>query len=379
MRIAMLGQYPSKKEIVRGGVETCIIGLVNELKKYSDLELHIVTTDVKTKNITTIEGNLAIYYLSSPSLPRFVTATTIDKYKIIKQIKKLQPDIVHAHMTGQGYYALRSGFPTVITVHGIAKEEYDPKIQPGLLGMLRRRAVLPMEHYVFEHAKILAVVSPYVKAKIEPFCKGEIHVIPNGVRDEFFEIENEEIENRLLFVGGIEPRKGLLNMLKVIEMVKRDIHDVRLHIVGRVRKHQYFTTLEDYVKQNNLEGNIIFKGELTDVELKKEYSECSLFVFPSKEESFGIVLAEAAASGKPVVASNIGGIPYVVDNNETGFLVKYGDVKTFAEKISILLTDKNLRRQMGNAGKEKAKQFSNKKLAERYYTLYNLVIDDKNE
>jgi len=276
-----------------------------------------------------------------------------------------------------GYYALKSGFPNIVTVHGIAKEEYDPKIRSELLDTIRRGVVVPMENYVFEHAKILTVVSPYVKEKIEPFCNGKIQVIPNGIRDEFFNIENNEVDNRLLFVGGIEPRKGLLNLLKAVKIIREKIPGVRLYIVGSVRKQKYYNSLIDYVKKNKLNENIIFKGELSDEEIKKEFSECSVFVFPSKEESFGIVLAEAEACGKPVVASNIGGIPYVVDDNKTGFLVEYDDVDMFAEKILILLSDKNLRDKMGKLGKEKAKQFLNKDIAKKYYKLYKTVIDNE--
>ncbi len=363
---------------IKGGGESLTISLINELKKYSDIELHVITTEIMWKDITKIEDNITIHYLASPPLPRFITIGTIDQYKTIKKIKELKPNIVHAHMTaGPGYYVLKSGFPNIITVLGIAKEEYHSKIRPGLLDEVRRRIILPMEQYVFDHATILTVISPYVKKKIESFCKGEIYIIPCGIREEFFEIENNEVENRLLFVGGIEPRKGLLNLLKAVKIIKKEIPDVRLHIVGSVRKQGYFNSLTDYVKQNNLNENIIFKGELTNEEIKKEFSECSLFVFPSKEESFGIVLAEAEACGKPVVASDIGGIPYVVDDNKTGFLVEYGNFENFAEKVLILLKDKNLRINMGKAGKEKAKQFSNKDIAEKYYKLYEKVI--KNE
>ncbi len=377
MRVVILGQYPLNHEKISGGVETCIIGLVNELKKYSDVELHVIATQIMWRDITKIVDNVTIHYLASPPLPRFVTINTIDRYWVIKKIKEINPDIVHGHMSICGYYALKSGFPNIVTVHGIAKEEYDPKIRSELLDTIRRGVVVPMENYVFEHAKILTVVSPYVKEKIEPFCNGKIQVIPNGIRDEFFNIENNEVDNRLLFVGGIEPRKGLLNLLKAVKIIREKIPGVRLYIVGSVRKQKYYNSLIDYVKKNKLNENIIFKGELSDEEIKKEFSECSVFVFPSKEESFGIVLAEAEACGKPVVASNIGGIPYVVDDNKTGFLVEYDDVDMFAEKILILLSDKNLRDKMGKLGKEKAKQFLNKDIAKKYYKLYKTVIDNE--
>jgi len=87
MRVVILGQYPLNHEKISGGVETCIIGLVNELKKYSDVELHVIATQIMWRDITKIVDNVTIHYLASPPLPRFVTINTIDRYWVIKKIK----------------------------------------------------------------------------------------------------------------------------------------------------------------------------------------------------------------------------------------------------------------------------------------------------
>lgn len=374
MKVVLMGQYPIDPENINGGVEACMLGIVNEFKKYPGIDLHVVTTQILKKNIyQNIEG-VSVHYLSSPPLPRFLTINTIDQYKVINKIKEINPDLVHGHISNYGYYALKSGYPSIVTIHGIAKEEYDPKLRPSILDSIRREVILPMEDFCLKNARIITTVSPYVVEKIESFCKSRVHVIPNSIRDEFFEIQSREVSDRLLFIGGIEPRKGLLNIIKAIELICTKRDSIRLHIVGGIRKQGYYDNLIEYVEQNNLSSYVTFRGALDNEELKRELSECSIFVFPSKEESFGIVLAEAEACGKPIVASNIGGIPYVVDDNRTGFLVEYGDINSLVDKILMLLEDKDLRINMGYMGRKKAREFSNKIVVEKYYSLYQRAI-----
>lgn len=159
--------------------------------------------------------------------------------------------------------------------------------------------------------------------------------------------------------------------MKQLKKIKNDNSAIRLHIVGVVRDNEYFRKLLEYTNENDLGNNIKFLGALEYNELRKEYSECSVFVFPSKEESQGIVLLEAMAAGKPVVATRIGGIPYVVKHEETGLLVEYGNPEELGESITILLKHDDLRKKMGYKGIEIAKEYTGKRIAEKIYTIYS--------
>lgn len=371
MKIAILTQYPLDLNNVQGGVESSMVGLIRELKNFNDLDLHIITsTKQVNKDKTVSEDNITFHYIPSPKLPQLITSLTFDQYQVKRKIYEINPDLVHAHMTAPlyGYPALKTGYPTIVTVHGIVGEE--SKTWKGLSGFIKRILFVPMENHVLRNAKILTTVSPYVKQKIRRKCSGEIYVIPNGISGGVFEIENNEIDNRLLWVGGIEPRKGLLNLLKAVDLLKKEIPSAKLHIVGKVRKRNYFNSLTDYVNENDLKNQVVFKGALSNNELNKEYGECSVFVFPSEEESQGLVLLEAMAAGIAVVATNVGGIPGVVEDNVTGLLVEYGNVKGLADGMVKLLKDEQLRRMYGDNGKERAKLFSNKELSKKYYKLY---------
>ncbi len=374
MKVALLTQYPFGLDI-RGGVESSMVGLVNELEKYDELELHVVTcTKLINKDRILNEQNTTFYYIHSPKLPQLFTSITTDQYRVKSVIKKINPDIVHAHMSAPlyGYPASKSGYPTIITVHGVVTEE--SKTWRGTIGAIKRMLYTSMERHVFKDAKTLVAITPYVEQKIRQLSNKKIFVIPNGVQDLFFDIRNEEVPGRLLFIGGLEPRKGLQNLLKAIHVVKEEVPGAALHIVGGIRKKWYYDSLKNDVSTLGLRHHVKFSGSLSTDALKKEISECSVFVFPSLEESQGIVLLEAMAASKPVVATNIGGIPYVVDNGITGTLVEYGDVEALACNIIKLLKDKDLRDQYGRNGRKKAEQFSNKNVAKQYYELYKSIL-----
>ena len=100
-------------------------------------------------------------------------------------------------------------------------------------------------------------------------------------------------------------------------------------------------------------------------------------ILPSNYDAFGLVLAEAMAVGTPVIATRVGGIPYVVKDGETGFLVEPGDVDTLAEKMMLLLEDRELRQRMGRRGKEEAmRRFHPEVVARKTMTVYKEVLRD---
>lgn len=374
MKTAILTQYPLDLKNIRGGVESSMAGLIKELKKFEDLQLHVVTlSKLVSEDKIIIDGNMTIHYLSSPKLPQLITSLTFDQYKIKRKICEINPDIVNAHMTAPiyGFPALKTKYPVIVTVHGIVEEEANT--WEGVLGAIKKRLFTPMEKQVLKKSKFIVAVTPYVEQKIRQKCNGLLYIIPNGIDQDNFEIKSNLIENRLLFVGGIEPRKGVLDLLRAINIIKKENPFIKLHIVGKVRNKEYFNSLEKYIKQKNLNDQVIFKGPLSDEELKKEYSECSIFVLSSREESQGMVLLEAMAAGKAVVATNIGGIPYVVEDGKTGILVNYGDSQELARTIGKLLSDINLQQLLGNNGRLRAKLFTNEKISEKYYELYKHI------
>ncbi|MFH1126417.1 MAG: glycosyltransferase family 4 protein, partial [Candidatus Altiarchaeota archaeon] len=304
MRLLLLGQYPLDDKDF-GGVYSHLKQLADYLKKYPDIEVHVVTLSTRIdKDMEVSEGGVSIHYLSS-RLPRLIASLGLDQRKIIKKVNEIKPDLIHAHMTSPVY-----GFPTtfisgkykiLLTVHGLVSEE--SKTWHGLKGRIKAILYRPMEDYTLRHMRDIIVITEYVKEKISKKTSAKIRVIPLGVSEDYFKAEGKEKPNQLLFVGGIEPRKGLHHLLAAIKDVLKKHPNTELRIVGSIRKKEYYDQLADYVKTKNLNKSVYFTGSKNKEELLSEYGECSVFVLPSQEESEGLVLLEAMASGKPVVAS----------------------------------------------------------------------------
>jgi glycosyltransferase involved in cell wall biosynthesis len=121
-----------------------------------------------------------------------------------------------------------------------------------------------------------------------------------------------------------------------------------------------------------IKKNIVFLGWRDD--LAEILSLYDIFVLPSLNEGMGRVLVEAMALGKPVVASNIGGIPNLIQHKKNGFLVPPQNPEELAQHIQILLEDKNLRIQMGLEGKKLSSNYSAKKMVEHIESLYSLLL-----
>lgn len=376
IRLALLGQYPLDAGDY-GGVYSHMSSLVKGFRNYPTLDVHVITLSTRlSREKTTTDGNVTVHYLPS-RLPRLMASVGLDQMRIIRKVYELNPDLIHAHMTAPVYglpSALLAGSRKVmLTVHGLVSEE--SKTWPGLLGRLKAFIYRPMEDYALGRIRHIIVVSEYVRDRIRNRTKSEIRVVSAGISDEFFSVSGGGKEGRLLFVGGIEPRKGLLCLLEAVKIVLPK-SGVRLRIVGGVRDPSYQRQLEEYIEKNGIAHAVTFTGPEDQDALVEEYRECSIFILPSREESEGLVMLEAMACGKPVIASNIGGIPHFVEDGITGILIPYGKPAELAEKMLMLVNDKAMRERMGAAGREKAMSYTGDRTAAQIHAIYEEVLGE---
>jgi len=210
---------------------------------------------------------------------------------------------------------------------------------------------------------------------------GYYDIIPNGIDLEHFSSDVAPIEEfcdgklNILFLGRLEFRKGLNYLLKAYLEVKQEIPNSRLIVVGpgtRLRKRY-----EKWVRRHHLEDDVIFVGFVSDADKPRYYKTADVFCAPAtSRESFGIVLLEAMAVGKPVVATNIDGYASVVTDGEDGWLVPPKDSKRLAQVLISVLRDEALRQQMGAKGRLKAEQYSWEHIAQRVLDYYARVLDE---
>ena len=154
--------------------------------------------------------------------------------------------------------------------------------------------------------------------------------------------------------GRIEEYKGQHVVIDSIAKLKQQGNTVKGLIVGHAMDDKYLTSLKKRVKDNNIEDDIHF---MNFVENPQEWMQaCDVVVLATKEETFGLVLAEAMQSEVAIIGTNSGGVPEIIDHNENGFLFEYGDVDSLCKYIIELKEDENKKLQYAKAGKEKAER-----------------------
>jgi rhamnosyl/mannosyltransferase len=279
-------------------------------------------------------------------------------------------DILHAHINSPmtvDFTAFASrlvGTPLVITYHADAVYTDIAEKAPAFRGWLNQAYWLS-RHLAAGIARHLIVTSPiYLESsRFLQRYRHKISVVPPCV-DPFFLVSPQDTASAkqnlgyaandllVLFVGRLVPYKGLRTLLRAFRHVRKRIRSAQLAIVGSGPEQP---VLEQLANQLGLADAVRFVGTLSRPRLREAYSACDLFVLPSlsRSEAFGIVLLEAMARGKPVVATHVGGIPYVVRQGQSGILVPPFDPIPLAEAISQLLNDPELRQRMGQAGRKR--------------------------
>ncbi|MFC2067515.1 glycosyltransferase family 4 protein [Chloroflexota bacterium] len=223
-------------------------------------------------------------------------------------------------------------------------------------------------------------VSKPAKEFVSRLFPGYYTTIPNGVDVEHFSPQVSPIDTfgdgkiNILFTGRLEKRKGLKYLLQAYKIVKKEVPNSRLIITGpgtRLRKKYEKQVISDGLK------DVVFTGYVSHEELPRYYKTADIFCTPATGwESFGIVLLEAMATGKPLIASNISGYANLINHGVEGLLVPPRDERGLAQALYSLMTDESLRQQMGARGRLKAEEHSWERIAHRIFNYYTSVLSE---
>lgn len=224
------------------------------------------------------------------------------------------------------------------------------------------------------HARVC--VSEAARDLISHYFPGDYLIIPNGIDlHEFGSPHIPPIEKfndgrpNILFVGRLEKRKGFRYLLEAFPRIVEAIPNARLIVAGAYDREDKEPFVR-YAYEHHLHG-VKFVGRVPPEELPRYYKTCDVFCAPSTGfESFGIVLLEAMAAGKPIVASNIAGYRSVLEDGQEGLLVEPENPVALAEGIIRLLRNPALRQEMGERGRRKAANYDWPIIARRLLELY---------
>ena len=385
MKIIQIGPYPLSPDCIHGGVEASVFGLVKELVSEEGIvksEAHIVDVfdlpRIGEKDRVERFGNLTIHRYANPGTHNKDAVLRLSE--IVRDIVALRPEVCHIHGTGaiskELYFALRHhGLPVMVTVHGLLREEKKQALlrKPSLKILYQYIVQSRDERTMLNATPRVIVDTAYVKDMLQHYGLKhipEMHVIPQGIDETFYSISCNPKNNMILCVGAIAPRKGHIYTVEMFERLRAKGIDAKLRIIGSLADKAYYELLQQKIAASPYTSDIFLEANLPREELLKAYADAKLFVLHSREESQGIVFAEAMATGLPVVATKIGGIPYVVADGKSGLLCPYADVNTMNEMVAKLLTDESLWQRYSDAAKEIAKNYSWTDIANRIVQLY---------
>ena len=386
MKIIQIGSFPINSNSIQGGVEASVYGLALEQAKSSEVVvIDIPRSEVKEDEVEKFV-NFVVYRFKAKQGTNYTSLFRIPK--IVSIIRSLQVDICHIHTTSLFslvlYVFLKLlGIKTIVTIHGLAHKE---KQNAWRKSKSMRNCLKYLSHSFTEFLFLsicpqFIVDTQYVADAITQYKKeGKIlrcpicTVMPQGINNDFFLLKREVQRGQLLAVGSISKRKGHLQLIEAMVEIVKEVPTVKLNILGVLSDTDYYSQMQRSIKEKALEDHVIIYANIAYDEMLKFYTTAELFVLHTEEESQGIVFCEAMAVGLPIVATNVGGVPWVVGNKENGFLSEFGNVDLFTENITKLLKNKMLQKDFEINNKMKSQIYNWNSISQEIMSIYQSII-----
>lgn len=410
MRIAMLSFHTCPLATLggkdTGGMNVYVRDLTRVLGRYG---VHVdVFTRSQDEHVPHVlhdlgYGNRVVHIPAGPEVPlpkpqlvEFIPQF-VQNIREFAEIKGCQYDLIHSHywMSGIAARDLKAEWdvPVVHMFHTLGEMKQrvarDNEEAEGDYRIRGERQVLKISDRVVAATQAeTAQLFWLYQADRE-----KIEIIPPGVdTSHFYPIPEEEAkefigiqpcDRLLLFVGRIEPLKGIDTLIEAIATMRQRGVKVCLSVIGGdplldpEMEDNEMARLQSIREEHGLVDMVAFLGKRGQDTLPYYYSAADAVVVPSYYESFGMVALEAMACGTPVVASQVGGLAFLVKHGETGYTVPVEDPQALADTLTLLVQDYELRQRMGIRAAEFAKDYAWEVIAEKIIKLYQRTISEK--
>jgi len=362
MKICMVGHFPPHI----GGVSSYTYLLSLELVKRGD-KVYVLTyphseltSNAYLNGGSVPKNNLKGIHIENAFAPnikglRGTIFTITASFKLMRMVKKYKIDLIHAHyIMPPGLIAVIVGkllkTPVVLTIHG-----------SDIFRLSRKSILKPLIRYILRNSSQIFAVSEAVKSEViqlERDLEDKIEVTWNAVDLKKFNPQNdssfrEELNLEpgkplILFVGNLVAQKGVKYLIEAKKFFKNDSY---LVIVGSGPLQRELKAMVEY------EGLKYVKFVNARDDIEKIMPQADVLVLPSTSESFGIVLLEALASGVPIVATNVGGIPEIV-TGDVGIIVEPRNPVAIAEAVDKILSDPQLKSEFKSNARKRAFKYS---------------------
>jgi L-malate glycosyltransferase len=341
--IASPHTYKWAESLARRGVRVCVVGMdsVDDPRLYADrADVTVRSLGIDSSTIKKKIGNLRklSYLIKLPLVKR--------------EIKSFRPDIVHAHFaTSNGLLGSLCNFhPFIVSVWGSDVFDF-PEISAWHRALLR---------FNLTRADRILSTSMVMARQTNKFTHKPVDVTPFGVDIHQFSPLRRAAHPGIVVgtVKTLEPKYGIEYLLHAFKLLSGRNPQLTLNLLvvgGGPQREQ----LESLAATLKIKESVTFTGYVPYREIARCHNMIDISVFTSISESFGVAAVEASACGNPVVASDVGGLPEVVEHGVTGFIVPPRDPHKTADAIEKLVLDGSLRACMGSAGRQRVKKLFN--------------------
>ena len=387
MRIALIGDFDTF--LFRGQERPASLGqyrlspalnLARGFRELGVTDVHYVVMSRDVDSPMVAEGPFGIVHcLPCPPFSGSATFYLWRRRQLLRELARIQPDLVHAQGSEEQYAftAVTSPYRHVITFHGILHRVHEVS-PPPLVSTAHVSRWL--EKLVIRKAQHVICIS----SEIENFLRhhnspARLHRIPNAMAPCFFDIPPASRQTpgfTLLYIGNIEPRKGLLHLVEALPAVTKALgQPLRLLVVGGGIGSRYQTTVAQRATELGVAPMIEWLGNQLEAAVARAMAQADALVLPSFWENLPMCVGEAMAAGRPAIATTAAAIAEMVEHEKTGLVVEPGNVGQLAGAIIRLLSDPALCAAMGQAGRMKAQQlYTPRVVAGKTLALYREIL-----
>jgi glycosyltransferase involved in cell wall biosynthesis len=243
--------------------------------------------------------------------------------------------------------------PRVFTIHGFIHA--DTRLSGQRLALLRSWLWRWVETAGWAEQPHIISISPYVRERLRGIARGVVHDIDNPIATEFFEVDRRENGVRLFCAGIICRRKNQLVLVEALARLRACGIPAELRLAGPVGEAEYGNLLSERIEALDLTDAVHLLGTISSQQVREELSAASAFVLPSLEEGAPMGVEEAMGVGVPVVTSNRCGMPYMVRDGESGYLIDPMDLDDLVLRLADVLTNEALRARMSAVSRQIAR------------------------
>lgn len=329
MKILICGYFPVDTNRPYGGIESVLKDLRDGFKSnFPEHEFVFFTcrTDIAA-NFKLSDYNITRIYQKTPAIPQTISNFTFEFINTFNVIRKIQPDVVHAHnLSGYALAAVLSGYPNLVTPHGDLIIEHKLNANNNLYLKIKLILYAILYSLLFKKAQAFSWLSPHVEElfKTRLSEKQRSFLIRNPVNPIFYKHQGNKTDfPKLIYASRFTKGKNLEMAFAVIREISKTIPDAKLYIAGIPDKNyeNYFKLLLEKNK-DIIDKQIVLTGQLEINKLAEELASSWIYFHPSVQEISSTAISQAISCGLPVVATKIPGNDHLVINDVNGYLVE---------------------------------------------------------